>query len=134
MFAITGLYAALLIVLMMVLGGMVSAGRAKNAIALGDGGLPGMTERIRRHANLAENLPMAIILMGICEAQGAGSTWLHGMGLVLLVSRLLHPFGIKHDDPKNLLRAAAATGTAVTLLMGIGYILWKAFSASAGAA
>jgi uncharacterized membrane protein YecN with MAPEG domain len=72
---------------------------------------------------------MAIIVMGIAEAQGAGSTCLHTMGLILLVSRLIHPFGVIHDNNTSPVRALGATGTAISLLMAIGYILWHTWSA-----
>lgn len=129
-FAITGLYAAALAMLMMVLGGRVSLMRLATGISLGDGGKPALTERIRMHANLAENLPMALILMGIAEAQGAGATFLHAMGAILLAARLAHPFGISNTDGKLIARPLAATGTAIAMLMGIGFILWKAFGSA----
>jgi uncharacterized membrane protein YecN with MAPEG domain len=134
MFAITGLYASILTLLMMVLGARVSILRAKVGVSLLDGGKPELLERIRRHANLTENLPMAIVLMGIAEAQGAGVIYMHAMGLILLAARLVHPFGIKHDDNKQPLRAVGATGTAITMLLAIGYILWGAYAAATAAA
>jgi uncharacterized membrane protein YecN with MAPEG domain len=107
--------------------------RLRTGISLLDGGNRQLAERVRQHANLAENLPMAIVLMGIAETQGAGSTYLHAMGLILLVSRLAHPFGISYDNGKLIARPLAATGTAVTLLMGIGFILWTAWTTMSAA-
>jgi uncharacterized membrane protein YecN with MAPEG domain len=129
MFAITGLYAAALTALMMVLGGRVSLMRLATGVSLGDGGKPALTERIRVHANLIENLPMAVILMGIAEAQGAAAGYLHTMGAILLISRIAHPFGISSTNGRLIARPLAATGTAIALLMGIGFIAWKAFAA-----
>ncbi len=131
-FAITGIYASLLTLLMIVLSARVSILRAKVGISIMHGDNTELAERIRKHANLTENLPMAIILMGIAESQGAGSTYLHIMGVILLVSRLIHPFGIIHDNNKSPIRALGATGTFITLLMGIGYILWTAWQAMSG--
>jgi len=130
-FVITGIYASLLTLLLMVLGARVSILRLNTGISLLDGGNKPLAERMRQHANLAESLPMAILLMGIAEVQGASSTYLHAMGLILLVSRLVHPFGISHDNGKLIARPLAATGTAVALLMGIGFILWRAWETMA---
>ncbi len=52
---ITGLYAALLVLLSLVLAGLVGATRArKKTISLSDGGDAELFEAMRRHANLVE--------------------------------------------------------------------------------
>ena len=67
---ITGLYACALALIMIVLGARVSIMRAKTDIPLLHGDNIALVERIRQHANFTENVPMALILMGIVEASG----------------------------------------------------------------
>ena len=61
--AITALYAAPLALLMTALSIHVTMLRAKTKISLLDGGNHHLTERIRRHGNFVENVPMVLLLM-----------------------------------------------------------------------
>lgn len=127
-FAITGIYASILTLLMIGLGARVSLLRAKTGISIMDGANKQLAERIRIHANLSENLPIAIILMAIAEAQGAGMVVMHAIGLMLLAGRLVHPLGIHFDQPSSPWRGIGITATAVSMLIAIVYILWTAIS------
>ncbi len=127
-FAITGLYASLLALLLIVLGARVSILRARTGVSILHGDNMELAERIRIHANLAESLPVALILMGIAEAQGASATVMHSMGIILLVSRLVHPFGIRHDKANEVLRGVGSAGTTIAQLIAIGYIAWRALA------
>jgi uncharacterized protein len=127
-FAITGIYASVLSLLMIFLGIRVSLLRGKTGISILSGDSKELAERVRVHANLAENLPMAIILMGIVEVQGAGLYVMHAIGLILLVSRLIHPFGIVYDNGNVVWRGVGMAGTAIAMLIPIVYILWHAIA------
>ncbi len=120
--AITGLYAALIGLLAIGLGIRVSILRANTGISILHGENKKLAEQMRQHGNLMENAPLALILMGIAETVGAGGTAMHAMGIILLVSRLVHPFGIKFDNPKELMRGLGATGTSISMLIAIVYI------------
>jgi uncharacterized protein len=124
-FQITSAYAAILGLLAVVLSFHVIALRAKTKVSLMDGNDPALKERIRRHGNFAEFVPLALILMGFAEVGGASSTWLHVIGGILLLSRLIHPFGIKHDNVSAPARIIGATGTKIAMLMAIGLIVWQ---------
>jgi uncharacterized protein len=97
---ITGLYAAPLAVLFIVLSARVISYRRGNAISLGDGGDAVMLARVRAQGNFAEYAPFGVLLMLIAEAQGTAPVWLHLCGGVLLTGRLLHginfSFGIRN--------------------------------------
>lgn len=116
-FPITAIYAIPLAVLMVGLSVTVSLKRGQFGVALGDGGHRQLNEWIRRHANFAESVPFALLLMALAEAQGAGPTLLHVTGLILLVSRVIHPFGIDTDRPAAPLRIVAAVGTSAATLI-----------------
>ena len=62
---ITGLSAALLTVVLIALGFQIGPFRLKAGVSLGDGGNPELLDRIRRHANFIENVPLALLLLAI---------------------------------------------------------------------
>ena len=126
---ITALYAALVAVWAVVLSNYVSLNRGKFKTLHGDGGQPEMAAIIRRHANLMENFPLALIVMGLAEVSGLGAGWLHGLGGLLLISRLIHPFGISVSNPGNPLRIVGTVGTHIVTLGAALYILWTALLA-----
>jgi len=94
----TGLYAALLAIVMVVLLGNVGRLRSRKGISLGDNGDRDLVIATRRHMNFVECVPLALILLAVVEANGAARGWVHALGILLLVSRLIHPFGIDPDD------------------------------------
>ena len=47
--------------------------------------------------------PVLLVLMAIIELDGASAGLVHGLGSVLVVSRIVHPFGLRHDDMKQRL-------------------------------
>ena len=77
-----------------VLWGLVGRERGKAKISLGDGNVKPLIEANRRHMNWVENVPFILLLIAIAELNGASKTWLHVMGGVLLISRIIHPFGM----------------------------------------
>lgn len=127
-FALTGIYAALLMIVMLVLSIKVSMHRFKTGISILHGGDLALAQTIRHHGNMIEYVPMALILMAIAEAQGAGTTYLHAIGVILLLSRIIHPFGLKHDNANNPFRAVGHFGTVAAILLSVGFIFWKAVS------
>ena len=118
-FPITSLYAIPIAILLVGLSVTVSTKRGHFNVALGDGGVPELSEWIRRHANLAENAPFVLFLMALAEAQGAGAALLHATGVILLVSRLIHPFGITTTRPNHPLRVAGGVGTSIATLIPV---------------
>lgn len=126
-FIITALYAAIFGVLALVLSNIVSAQRAKANISIMHGDNMQLALWIRRHGNLVETIPLALILMGLSETLGMPAMWLHAMGLLLLASRLIHVVGLNTDRPAAPLRIIGGSGTQLAMLGAIGYIFWKYF-------
>jgi uncharacterized protein len=124
-FQITSVYAAVLGLVAIFLSFHVIQMRAKTKISLLDGSNNALKERIRRHGNFTEYVPLALILMACAEAGGATPTWLHAIGGMLLISRLIHPFGIKHDNASAPARIIGATGTQIAMLLAVGLIGWQ---------
>ena len=113
---ITGLYAGLLALVALVLWLRVSGLRMQARVSIGDGGNLALADRIRRHGNFAEHVPLALILLAILERDGVQPAALHALGATLVVARIVHPLGLKHDRIPHPLRALGAMATfAVTL-------------------
>ena len=127
-FPITSLYAPLLALLFIVLSNIVSAKRATHRVSIGDGGNAQLHLWIRRHGNLAENLPLVLLLMALTEARGLPAPWLHAMGIVLILARLLHLFGLHETNPATPLRIIGGAGTMLPMLAAALYLLWTQFA------
>ena len=87
---VTSLYAGILAILYLALTFFTIGGRFKHRVSLGDGGNPDMLKRIRAHANFAEYVPFALILMVLAEVEGVSEGMIHGLGISLVIGRLLH--------------------------------------------
>ena len=127
MMNLTGLYAVPLALLMIGLSAYVSALRAKTSISILDGGNIALAERIRRHGNFTESVPMAVLLMAFAEAGGAAELLIHCAGLSLVIGRVLHPIGLFHDRPVTFARIAGGSLTWIAMLismLGIGFNQW----------
>ena len=92
---ITGLYAALIALLVVALAARVVRLRIRLRVGIGDGGQPVLARAIRAHGNLIENAPLMLLLLLLAElSQALSATWLHAAGVVIVVGRLLHAAGL----------------------------------------
>jgi uncharacterized membrane protein YecN with MAPEG domain len=112
---ITALYAALLTLLYLYLSVRVIGRRRAIRVALGDGGDRSLLRRQRVHANFAEYVPLALILMALAEAQGLPHWMLQALGLGLLAGRLVHAYGVS-GEPERLAARSAGMGLTFTVL------------------
>jgi uncharacterized protein len=112
---ITALYGALLAVLFLVLSFRTIGARRAGRVEIGDGGDRELLRRMRVHANFAEYVPMALILMALAEMQGAYQIIVHAIGAMLLVGRLIHAYGLSQTPHVMPLRVGGmmATFTAI---------------------
>ena len=95
---ITGLYAALSALLIVILAIRVVAYRRTAQIGLGDGDNPEMRKRIRAHGNAIEYLPLGLLLLLILELNQTAPILLHVFGILLIVGRLFHAWGVSHHS------------------------------------
>ena len=95
--SITPFYAGVLALLFFLLSIRVIRMRG-TGISLGDGGNPIMLRRIRGHANFAEYVPLILLMMGFLEVSHFPAYLLHGLGIVLVVGRLLHGFALSFTE------------------------------------
>ena len=90
---VTPLYAGLLALWFLVLSGRVVR-RRRGVASLGDGGDPALQRVVRGHANFAEYVPLALLLMGMLELSHVSIYVLHALGITLLIARLLHGYAL----------------------------------------
>jgi uncharacterized protein len=124
---ITALYAALLGLLIVLLGLRVALGRINGRVGIGDGGNHELTRRIRVHGNAIENVPLALLLLLVAELTNVDAAWLHAYGIVLLLGRLLHAFGLSRHAGTSFGRLAGILSTWVAMLAMCLLLLWRWF-------
>ncbi|MEM9622097.1 MAG: MAPEG family protein [Pseudomonadota bacterium] len=74
---------------------------------------PKAAERVQ--ANFVENVPLALVLLYLVEVAGAMPALIHGCGIVLVVLRVLHAWGLARYQGANYPRLIGAQGTFVLL-------------------
>jgi uncharacterized membrane protein YecN with MAPEG domain len=89
--------------------------RRGKGIYLGDGGDQALLRVIRGHANFAEYVPLALLMMGFLEVARFSIYVLHALGIVLLVGRLLHGYALSFTAHSSFGRFWGATLTFIVL-------------------
>ncbi|WGM48400.1 hypothetical protein KOAAANKH_03298 [Brevundimonas sp. NIBR10] len=89
-----GLWAALNIIVLLVLSGITSARRRKHRVSLGDGGKPPVEAASRAFGNAAEYMPLAIATLILLALTGHQTWVVHLIGGSFLLGRILHAWGM----------------------------------------
>jgi uncharacterized membrane protein YecN with MAPEG domain len=118
------LYAALLTALYIVLSARVIRLRRALQIGIGDAGNKELARAMRVHANFAEYAPLALLLLVLVEGQGAHPLLMHGLGLLLLLGRAAHAFGVSQSKENLRFRVAGMVMTFSTLAAASVYLLF----------
>ena len=113
---ITAVYALPLAAIYLILWFRVTQMRAALGISIGDAGNPALHERIRCHGNFVEWVPMVLILMIIAESLGADALYIHITGVLLVIGRLAHPFGLKAAQATHVLRIVGNSANILATL------------------
>lgn len=123
---ITAIYAGILAIFALVLSARAGGyrGKAGASILYGEPINWELAERVRAHQNFLEYVPMIVILMGVIELNGGSSTYLHSVGVLLIVTRIAHAVGLKHDDMGTKGRFIGAGGTALIMFASAIYSVW----------
>ena len=122
---VTPLYAGLLTLLFVLLSLRVVKYRQKG-IPLGDGGDPKMLRVVRGHANFAEYVPLALLMMAVLELGRSSIYILHAIGIALILSRLLHAYALSYATRFRFGRVWGAALTFVVLVVEALMCLWQA--------
>lgn len=89
--------------------------RLKNKVLIGDGGNALLSARMRAQLNFMEYTPLVLILMGLIEFARGTNNWLWGAGIIYIIGRVLHPFGLDKQST-NAFRAVGILTTWGVLL------------------
>ena len=103
--------------------------RLKDKVLIGDAGDTRLQGRMRAHANFAEYAPFVLILMGLIELGGGSPTWLWVIGIVFVLARLAHGFGMD-INASNPWRAGGAVLTWIVLAVLAGWALAMTYGAT----
>lgn len=126
---VTALYAALLGLLAAALTVRVILQRVKTGVQAGDGGQAGLAQAIRAHANLAEQAPLALLLVALAEATGTPAAMVHALGAALVIARLANAWGLSHSLGPTMPRQSGAGLTVLVFVAASVLILYRLFVA-----
>ena len=131
---ITLIYASIFALFALVLSFRAGSYRGQSGISLlfGDPRNMELAERVRVHQNFLEYVPMVLIVMAAIEANGGSQPFLHVCGGLLIVARIAHAIGLKHENMAHKGRFIGAAGTALITLAMAGYGGWIGFRALLG--
>ena len=105
--------------------------RIKAKVLIGDGGNALLTARTRAQINFVEYTPIVLILIGLIELARGTHSWLWAAGIIYILGRVLHPFGMDKQTP-NPLRAAGILTTWIVMLGLAGYALTIPYTTKSG--
>jgi hypothetical protein len=90
--------------------------RLAHKVSIGDGGNEALIARMRAQANFVEYTPFVLILIGLIELAEGSKLWLWIVGVVYILARIAHGFGMDRPRPDPLkLRTIGVVATALIL-------------------
>jgi uncharacterized membrane protein YecN with MAPEG domain len=117
----------LLIILM--LGLKLYVGMRRDALKLPSGATNAEFDRaVRVQLNAVEDVPALMVGIGALAMLGMPAWYIHMVGLVLLLSRILHATGLASSSGSSIGRAAGTMGTMLVYLAVAGALLVHAFT------
>ncbi len=120
---ITSTAAALLTFLIITLALRIVKQRRTKLIGVGDGGDMELSLAMRSHGNAIENVPLALLLLGLLEAQQANLILVLVLAAMLLVGRMLHASGLAKFQGKSFGRFYGTILTWLMMLISALYLL-----------
>lgn len=117
MLFVTPLYAAFFGILLVILSWRIQNLRTKSTARMNEEGHTAMMAATRAQGHLVEYTPIALLLMMIAEFQDHSPTFLHVIGLMLIVARFMHLKGLKDPSGKSKARKAGTRLTWVAIVI-----------------
>ena len=116
-------HAAALAVLFVLLSLRVIQARRSQGDALGAEGDAALLRRVRVHANFAEHVPFALLLLAMAELRGAWPALLHLLCATLMLGRLPHAWGVSQPKEDFRFRVAGVGCTLTATLIAAALLL-----------
>ena len=113
---ITPFYAALLALIFVGLSFRTLLLRRKLRIPIGSGDDPVLARAIRVHANFAEYVPLALLLIIFVEGRTGASMLVHGLCIALTLGRIIHAYGVSQVEENLRLRVSGMILTLGTII------------------
>jgi len=117
LFPWTSLLALLLGTLYLGLIAQVILLRRGRRVAFGDGGDRDLRGAPRAQVNAGEQIPLFLLIFGLSEAAGAARFWLVLVGLVFLLGRLVHAYGMRFAVHRFRVLGTGLNLTALALVL-----------------
>ncbi|MEM7501854.1 MAG: MAPEG family protein [Pseudomonadota bacterium] len=111
---ITPLYASILALLCIALSVRTLNLRRRFGVAIGPGDEPLLARAVRAHGNFTEYVPLSLLLLLLLDLESNRDVLLHSLGLMLVVGRTLHAYGVSQVREDFRFRVA---GMALTFTM-----------------
>ena len=100
--------------------------RRSERIPLGSGGNAALERAMRAHANFAEYVPFAMLMLVLAEWGGTWPWLLHALGALLVAARLSHGMGLMQDPEDYRFRVFGMMGTTATIGIAAAAAFWGA--------
>lgn len=95
--------------------------RMAHKVSIGDGGNEALIARMRAQANFVEYTPFVLILIGLIELAEGSRVWLWVVGVVYILARICHGFGMDRPRPDPLRLRMIGTITTALILLGLAF-------------
>ncbi len=128
--SVSFLYAGLLGLFLIALSAQVVLARRRFRVGLGHGTEEGMQQAVRVQANFTEYVPLAVLLLVLADITGLPEVAVHGAGSLLVVSRVLHAFGLSQSPGRSFGRLYGTAGTWLVILALSVWLLYATTAAS----
>ena len=120
---ITSITAAVLVVIFFVLTFSVIKARSDAGISILHGDDMALALKVRVHGNFAEFVPLALILLALAEIAGSNGKALMAAGGLLVLSRIVIPFGLTLERFDHPVRIVGNIGTHLSIIISVVLIV-----------
>lgn len=120
----TGLTAAFLMVMQVVLMWRVIGQRGQAEVMFGTGSNEALEQRQRVHGNFIENVPNFLIGLALIELMVGSTLWVLVLAGVFVVSRIAHAIGLGMSTGVTPARLVGTMGTMICTLVAAGYLAY----------
>lgn len=124
---ITSIYAALAGLILFFLSIRVIKLRREKRIAIAWNDDIEFKRAMRVHANFTEYVPLSLVLLFFLESQTSNTIWVHVLGCLLILGRVIHAYGVSQVKENFLFRQIGMVLTFTVLISASIRILFSHF-------
>lgn len=125
---LTLMYASIFALFALVLSFRAGSARGASGVSIlfGSPEKMDLAEKVRVHQNFLEYVPIFLIAFAALEVNGGNTMFLYVVGDLMILARIAHAIGLKHDNMGHKGRLIGAGGTALLTLATGAYGVWLA--------